>query len=121
MTELLLVDLSIAEGILTLHVRGADKLWAFKSSLEIPLIHVVRVRADPEIARGWYHGIRVPGTNVPGVITAGTFYQDGKRVFWDVHHPEKTVVIELHDERYNELVVEVAEPEAAVKLIQNAL
>jgi hypothetical protein len=116
-----LVDFSIAEGSLMLHVRGADKLWAFKSSLEIPLVHIAGVRADPETARGWYHGIRMPGTSVPGVITAGTFYQDGKRVFWDVHHPEKTIVIDLHDERYNELVVEVDDPEAAVKLIQNAL
>jgi len=63
------VDLSIAEGKLTLHVRGADKLWAFKSSLEIPLVHIAGVRADPEVARGWYQGIRLPGTNVPGVIT----------------------------------------------------
>jgi hypothetical protein len=116
-----MVDLTIAEGKLTLHVRGADKLWSFKSSLEIPLVHIARVRAEPEAARGWYHGIRMPGTNVPGVITAGTFYQDGKRVFWDVHHPEKTIVIDLHDERYSELVVEVDDPEAAVRLIQNAL
>lgn len=116
-----MVDLSIAGGKLTLHVRGADKLCAFKSSLEIPLAHITGVRADPEAARGWYHGIRMPGTNVPGVITAGTFYQDGNRVFWDVHHPEKTIVIDLHDERYNELVVEVDDPEAAVRLIQNAL
>ena len=116
-----MVELSIAEGKLVLHVRGADKLWAFKSSLEIPLAHITGVRADSEAARGWYRGIRMPGTNVPGVITAGTFYQDGKRVFWDVHHPEKTIVIDLHDERYNELVVEVDDPEAAVKLIQNAL
>ncbi len=115
------MDLSIAEGKLTLHIRGADKLWALKSTLEIPLVHITSVRADPEVARGWYHGIRMLGTNVPGVIAAGTFYQDGKRVFWDVHHPEKTIVIDLHDERYNELVVEVADPEAAVKLIQNAL
>jgi hypothetical protein len=116
-----LVDLSIAEGKLMLHVRGADKLWAFKSGLEIPLLHIAGVRADPEAARGWYHGIRLPGTNVPGVISAGTFYQDGKRVFWDVHRSEKTIVIDLHDERYNELVVEVDDPDAAVKLIQNAL
>jgi hypothetical protein len=116
-----LVDFSIAEGKLMLHVRGADKLWAFKSSLEILLVHIAGVRADAEVARGWYHGIRMPGTSVPGVITAGTFYQDGKRVFWDVHHPEKTIVIDLHDERYNELVVEVDDPDAAVKLIQNAL
>ena len=116
-----MVDLSIAEGKLTLHVRGADKLWALKSSLEIPLVHIRGVRVDAEVARGWWHGIRMPGTNVPGVITAGTFYQDGKRVFWDVHHPEKTIVIDLHDERFNELVVEVADPEGAVRLIHNAL
>jgi hypothetical protein len=84
-----LVDLSIAEGKLKLHVRGADKLWALKSSLEIPLAHIAAVRADPEVARGWYHGIRMPGTDVPGVITAGTFYQDGKRIFWDVIIPRK--------------------------------
>lgn len=116
-----MVDLSVAEGKLTLHVRGTDKLWSLKSSLEIPLVHIAAVRADPEMARGWYHGIRMPGTNVPGVITAGTFYQDGKRIFWDVHHPEKAIVIELHDENYNQLVVEVEDPGTAVKLIQDAL
>ena len=103
-----------------LQVRGFDKLWAFKSSLEIPLVHIASVRADPEIARRWWHGLRMPGTHVPGLITAGSFYQEGKRVFWDVHQPEKTIVIELHDERFNELIVEVADPEAALKLVQHA-
>lgn len=46
------VDLSIAEGKLKLHARGADKLWAFKSSLEIPLVHSAGVPAEPEAARG---------------------------------------------------------------------
>lgn len=116
-----MVDLSVSDGKLSLHVRGADKLWAFKSSLEIPLAHIAGVQADAEVARGWWHGIRMPGTNVPGVITAGTFYQDGNRVFWDVHNPDKTIVINLHDERYNKLVVEVDDPQTAVRLIQAAL
>src|ERR1700722_9079999 len=77
-----------------------------QSSLEIPLVPITGVRADSEVARGWWHGVRMPGTSVPGVITAGTFYQDGKRVFWDVHHPEKTIVIDLHDERFNETLFE---------------
>jgi hypothetical protein len=41
--------------------------------------------------------------------------------FRDVHYPEKTIIIDLHDGRYNELVVEVDDPEAAVKLIENRL
>lgn len=116
-----MVDVTVAEGKLTLHVRGVDKIWAFKSTLEIPLVHIGGVRSDPEVARSWWHGMRLPGTNVPGVITAGTFYQDGKRIFWDVHRPEKTIVIDLHDERFNALIVEVDDPEAAVKMISNAL
>jgi hypothetical protein len=115
-----MVDLSVHEDKLTLHVQGADKLWAFKSSLEIPLRHIRGVRVDPEIARGWWHGIRMPGTHLPGVIVAGTFYQDGKRVFWDVHYPENTIVIELHDERYDELIVEVENPQMAVETIRTA-
>jgi len=116
-----MVDLSVADGRLILHVRGADKLWAFKSSLEIPLQHVAGIRADSTIAHGWWHGIRMPGTNIPGVLTAGTFYQDGKRVFWDVHNPDNTIVIELRDERYSELIVEVEDSNFAVELVKAAL
>jgi hypothetical protein len=116
-----MVDLTISGGNLVVHVRGADQLWAFKSSLEIPLAHIANIKADPALARGWWHGIRMPGTSIPGVLTAGTFYQDGRRVFWDVHDPDNTVVIELKDERYQELIVEVADPKAAVALVKAAL
>ena len=47
-----MVDLSVADGMLILHVRGADKLWAFKSSLEIPLQHVAGIKAD-STHRAW--------------------------------------------------------------------
>jgi len=116
-----MVEIVVSEGSLVLHVKGADKLWALKSSLEIPLQHVAGIRADPSIAHGWWHGLRMPGTNLPGVITAGTFYHDGKRVFWDVHNLENTVVIELRDERYNELIVEVADPNKTVEVVRAAL
>jgi hypothetical protein len=58
---------------------------------------------------------------VPGVITAGTFHQEGERVFWDVHDPEKTVVIQLRDERYAWLVIEVDDPHAMAAAIHKAL
>jgi hypothetical protein len=116
-----MVELSVAEGKLTLHVRGMDRFWALKSTLEIPLEHVTGIRADPEVARGWWHGFRMPGTQIPGVLTAGTFYLHGEKIFWDVHNPEKTVVIGLSHEKYDELIVEVADPSAAVSLVQSRL
>lgn len=116
-----MVELHVSGNTLVLRLMGADKLWALKSSLEIPLEHIARIRADPTIAHGWYHGIKAPGTNIPGVLTAGTFYHHGRCVFWDVHHPDKTIVIELKDDRYNELIVEVADPKAAVELVEGAL
>ena len=109
-----MVEIRIAGDQLVLEVQGWSKLWALRSSLEIPLANVRGVRADPDVARGWWKGIRAPGTHVPGVIVAGTFYQDGKRIFWDVRDPERTIVVELADDRYDELIVEVADPAAEV-------
>jgi hypothetical protein len=109
-----------AESLL-IHVEGMDQIWALKSQLEIPLQHVLDAEADVEIARGWWHGIRWPGTNLPGVLTAGTFYKDGQRVFWDIHHPEMTVVISLVGEDYNKLVIEVENPTETVRVIKGAV
>jgi hypothetical protein len=105
---------------LTVHIEGADKLWTFKSTLEIPLVHVTGAAADPEVVRGW-KGWRGPGAHVPGVIVAGTFHLDGQRVFWDVHDPAKAVVIDLIDERYARLVIGVDDPTATVAAIRTAL
>ena len=116
-----MTEVELTENALIVHVRGVDRLWALKSRLEIPLAHVVCAEVDPEVAQGWRKGLRAPGTHVPGVITAGTFYQEGERVFWDVHDPERTVVIHLKDERYARLVIEVDDPHATAAAIQGAL
>ena len=76
------------------------------------------VRNDPDAASGWWHGIKLIGTQLPGVITAGQFYQHGQRVFWDVRNPANSIIIELHDDRYGELIVEVNDPLAAVERIK---
>jgi hypothetical protein len=115
-----MVELSFDDGRLILDVQGWDRLWALKKRLEIPLGHVSGVGADPEVTRGW-KGIRMPGTYIPGVITAGTFYHGGKRVFWDVHDPDKAIVIDLTGERYHRLVVEVADPDATTRMLRAAM
>jgi hypothetical protein len=116
-----MIEISLGSGVLILDVQGWSKLWTLKSRLEIPLENIRGVRIDPEIARGWWKGIRAPGTHIPGLIVAGTFYHDGKRVFWDVRDAERTIVIELLDESYDQLIVEVADPLAAVSKIESAV
>lgn len=115
------MNISIEGDRIRFEVQGWDKLWALKSQLEFPLDHVRSVRHDPEPARGWWHGIRLPGTNLPGVLTAGTFYQHDGAVFYDVHDPERTVVFELEHEHYRRLVVEVSDPAGTVALVNQAL
>ena len=110
----------VAGDQLTVHIEGLDRLWTFKSRLEIPLAHVTGVEADPEVVRGW-KGRRGPGAQVPGVIVAGTFRHEGDRVFWDVHDPTKAVVIHLADECYARLVIGVDDPAATVAAIRRAL
>ena len=109
-----MTEISVSEGNLIVEVEGWDKLWSLKSRLVIPIQHVIRVYADSSIAKAWWQGLRVGGTHVPGVITAGTFYHHGNWVFWDVHDTEKAVVVDLRDERYEKLIVEVADPAATV-------
>ena len=115
-----MVDITLDGDRVRFEVQGWDKLWALKSELSIPLSHVRGVRIDPEAARGWFHGLRVPGTDIPHVITAGTFYQKDGWVFFDVHDPEKTIVLDLDHEHYKRMVIEVADPPAAVKLLEGA-
>ena len=116
-----MVEISIHGDRARFEVEGWDKLWALRSQLEIPLAHVRSVRVDPEPARGWWHGLKLAGTGIPGVLTAGTFYQHDGVVFYDVHDPERTIVLELVHETYKRLVIEVSSPEAAVALLSKAL
>jgi hypothetical protein len=116
-----MVEISIEGDRARFEVEGWDKLWAMRSQLEIPLEHILSVRADPEPARGWWHGLRLPGTQIPGILTAGTFYQSDGAVFYDVHDPERTIVLDLDHEHYKRLVIEVADPAAAVTLLRTAI
>ena len=116
-----MVHISIENSRAVFEVQGLHKLWAFRSRLLVPLAHIADVRAaDPTLLRPLWKGIRLPGTYVPGVLVAGTYYKDGERVFWDVRNNERAIVVELTDEPYRRLIVEVASPAAEVARFQAA-
>ena len=116
-----MVTIIIAGDRIRFEVEGIDKMWALRSHLEFPVSHIRAVRVDPEAASGWWHGIKLWGSNIPGVLTAGTFYQNNGVVFYDVHDPMRTIVIELDHEHYDRMIVEVADPEAESRKIATAI
>ena len=114
-------NIEVTSDRLVVKVQGADRIWALRSRLEIPLEHVLGVAPAVEEARKWFHGMRLGGTHLPGVISAGRFYSHGEFVFWDVHDPSKAIGIDLRDERYQRLILEVAEPQAEIARIGQAV
>ena len=99
-------------------IRGIDKLFAFKSSLEIPVGHIMAVYVDPSIEMNFSDSFKLLGTNVPNLFRAGTFYQNGETIFWDVRNTDNAIVVELDHEYFKKLVIEVENPEQAIAIIK---
>ena len=116
-----MAELEIDGDRLIVHIRGVDQFLALATRIEVALPHVSRVEVDPPDAHNVWHGLRMGGTNVPGVVTAGRFVQAGQWAFWDVHDPSRAIAIYLHDESYARLVIGVDDPQAAAQLVQAAI
>ncbi len=116
-----MAEIEITPSSLVVHILGADRFFALKSHLEVPLEHIAGVQASVPEAHQIWHGLRVGGTNVPGVITAGRFLQRGEWAFWDVHDPDKAITIRLRDEHYAKLIVGVDDPTGTAQAITDAL
>lgn len=116
-----MVDVSVQGDRVVFDVEGLDQLWALRTRLQIPVGHVAAVEYDPEQVGRWWHGLKLMGTEIPGLFAAGTFYYHGEMVFWDVRHPENTIIVSLVHEHYKKLILEVANPEATISELHAAL
>jgi hypothetical protein len=116
-----MVDITVEGDRIVFQVEGLDRLWAFRSRLEIPLAHIAQIEHDPEAVGRWWHGFKVIGTDVPGLFAAGTFYYHGELVFWDVHDVAKSIVVSLEHERYKKLIVEVEDTNTTVARVRSAI
>ena len=120
-----MTEIECAEQGLIVHIQGADRIWALKSQIQVPWSHILGAEQDPAVVNNWenidWQSLRAPGTYFPGVIKAGSFLSSGQWMFCDVHDPHKAITIRLSDEHYTRLVVEVADPDAALAAIGQAM
>ena len=118
-----MTEIELTPEMLIVHIKGIDRVFAFKSRLEIPLAHVTAAEVAPIHEQGWesWNVLRAPGTAFPGLIRAGSFLQQGEWVFWDVHNPKQALTIHLSDAQFAKLVVEVENPETVAGAINEAI
>lgn len=101
-------------------IEGLHKIWSLKSQLTIPNEHIISAKQDLNEIES-FKGFRAYGTELPSVIRAGTFYQysDRSAIFMDIVDKNKTIIVELKDEKYSKLIIEVENPEEAINLLSN--
>lgn len=96
---------TITEEEVKIEVEGLDKLWSFKGKLTIPRSSISKVYIRPkELKPPW---LRAPGTYLPKLIAAGTYYGSERKEFWNTHFGEHCMVFDLNDFDYTRVVVDV--------------
>ncbi|AFZ23554.1 hypothetical protein Cylst_1259 [Cylindrospermum stagnale PCC 7417] len=101
------MNLSIIDEKLQIEFTLKEQLLAvrFNKVWQIPLAHIEQVTtAEPQ--SNWKE-LRAPGSFVPGLIKAGTYYTDRGKEFWYVNRETNYLTIELQDESYKRIILTI--------------
>jgi hypothetical protein len=94
-------------------------ILAFRTSFSIPLAHVTDAYAKHPSQMDV--GRRVLGfTSIPGVMMVGTRRSAGKFTFWYAMANREALVLELRDERYGQIAVNVNDPAGVAARVKEA-
>lgn len=112
------MELTLTNTTFTLTLEGHEQLWAahLGKTIHVPIPHMIKVSTDtPD---DLWNGIRAPGTFVPGLIRAGTYYTTKGREFWYVTRQSGPLIqtpvlmLELTQiEYYKRIVLSAQQPE----------
>ena len=121
------MELALSETRLTITLENHERLWSahVSKTIEVLLTHITHVETG--VPDGLWDGIRAPGTFVPGVIRAGTYYTKRGREFWYVTRQDgpldqaKALSLDLsQDEYYKRIVLSVQSCQSWGDRIQTA-
>ncbi len=101
-------EIITSRNTVRIEIKGWDKIWSFKGSLTIPKDCIIRAyKHDGKLKPPFW---RCPGTAIPRVIIAGTYYGRGRKEFWNTHF-KGGIVFDLKDVEYTRIVVDVEAPD----------
>lgn len=103
-----MISCRIEAGSLQISLSGWAMVSALRRSLRVPVaaISAVHLRSPGHKPPPW----RLPGTCIPGLITAGTYRGRGRSEFWYVRGSRPAWVIELVGQDLAAVVLDVEPP-----------
>ena len=113
----IMVKVTATENEFVFDILGSHKLWAFKSQIKVKKENIVKaIQSEKEFT--FPLGLRISDTNLPWVITAGTYYiKYRQRNFWDVCNKKNAITVELKNSKYSKLIIEVENPIETMNLL----
>ncbi|WP_433724700.1 hypothetical protein ACQP0C_28080 [Nocardia sp. CA-129566] len=114
-----MVELEVADDKVTVRVLGGHRLLALREHVTFDLADITEITTAPvDLRPPW---VRAPGTFFPGVIAAGTYRGKGRKEFWDTTFGGQAILIDLAGPGFTRLVVDVGDPDAAMRSLSAAV
>jgi hypothetical protein len=99
------MQLFIDADQLRIELTRTERFWAVHvgKTITVSLAQIRQVTTDVPTTN--WQEIRSPGTSVPGLIKAGTYYHDRLRSFWYTQSKKSVLTLELAPDAYYRKVV----------------
>ena len=115
------MTVSVTDAELRVELTPFEQLMALRRSFAVPLRRVVAARVVPQGEAKSGRGFRSPGTHVSGRVAFGTWrFQNGTQ-FWAVRRADQVLVVDLRDDRFDRLVLEVPDVEGVAAELSEAV
>jgi len=107
-----MAELRIEGDELVLELTTVEEIEGVHGTVRLPASSIRSVEVLDDAIHA-VHGMRAPGTGIPGSTAVGTFRSPDEKMFAVVHHDTpRGVRVRLEGADYDELIVGCAEPEA---------
>ena len=111
--------LGIQDGRLEIRLNPLETLVSFRRLLSIPLDKIMEVSTErPKLD---WRQIRSPGTHIPFVIKAGTYYGGGGRDFWHATIGRPVLMVAVRDWDCDRIVVSIGNNQEWAERIRKAI
>jgi hypothetical protein len=99
------MKLEIINNKLQIEFNTAEKILAIHNSMEVPICNIIQ--ATGMLLEPTWASIKMPGTNLPGIIKAGTYYTNRGKEFWYLTRGSEVLRLELKGESYDRIILGV--------------